>query len=126
MDTLYISPSAEYELTKYCESNLLVEVMEHFAANAVIITRDSDSQPSRWWVITDYIKDNTIDCRKKLSVILSFAAIGGFVQIGDRMAVGDVNVLCMLKETSNISEENFDFFIDAFFNFSQGNGVKFS
>lgn len=126
MDILYISPSAVYELAKYCEINLLVEVMKRFATNAsIIVTENNKNHPTRWWVITDYLKDDTIDCRKKLSVILSFAAIGGYVQIGDKMARGDVDVLFMLKETNNISEEDCEFFVEAFFNISSGMGFKF-
>ena len=126
MDLLYISPRAAHELTNYCVSDLLIEVTEHFVKNAPIIAKDNNSRPSRWWVITDYIKDSTIERRKKLSVILSFAAIGGFVQIGDRMEQGDVNVLNMLRDTNNISEIDFNYFVDAFCNFSHGNGVKFT
>ena len=126
MDILYITPSAAHELTKYCESELLIKVTEHFAKNAVIIAKDNNSRPSKWWDITDYIKDDSIAYRKKMSVILSFAAIGGFVTIGDMTKMGDVDVLNMLRDTKNISEEDFDYFIEAFYNFSQGNGVKFT
>ncbi len=126
MDILYITPRAAHQLTAYCESNLLIEVTEHFAKNAVIIAKDNDSRPSKWWNITDYIKDNSIEYRKKMAVILSFAAIGGFVTIGDMTKMGDVEVLNMLRDTKNISEEDFDYFIEAFYNFSHGNGVKFT
>lgn len=40
--------------------------------------------------------------------------------------MGDVEVLNMLRDTKNISDEDFDYFIDAFYNFSNGNGVKFT
>lgn len=126
MDILYISPKVARELTNYCESNLLLEVTEHFSQNAKVIEKDNNSHPSRWWVITDYINDESIDYRKKMSVILSFAAIGGFVQIGDRMEQGDINVLNMLRDTNNISEVDFDYFVEAFYNFSHNNGVKFT
>ncbi len=126
MDILYITPRAAHQLTAYCESDLLIEVTEHFAKNAVIIAKDNDSKPSKWWNITDYINDDSIGCRKKLAVILSFAAIGGFVTIGDMTKMGDVEVLNMLKDTKNISEDDFDYFIEAFYNFSHGNGVKFT
>ena len=126
MDLLYITPSSAHELTNYCESNLLNEVMEDFLKNAEIIVKDNNSNPSRWWIITDYITDDTIPYRKKMSVVLSFAAIGGFITIGDATKIGDVEVLNMLKETNNISEEDYDYFIEAFYNFSQGNGIKFA
>ena len=117
MDILYITPRAAHQLTAYCESNLLIEVTEHFAKNAVIIAKDNDSRPSKWWDITDYIKDDSIAYRNKMAVILSFAAIGGFVTIGNMTKMGDVEVLNMLRDTQNISEEDFDYFIEAFYNF---------
>ena len=40
-------------------------------------------------------------------------------------AHNDANVLCMLKELAYISEDDFNCFVEAFFNFSQGKGVKF-
>ena len=126
MDLLYITPSSAHELTDYCESNLLNEVMEDFLKNAEIIVKDNNSKPSMWWIITDYISDDTIPYRKKMSVVLSFAAIGGFITIGDVTKIGDVEVLNLLKETNNISEEDYDYFIEAFYNFSQGNGIKFA
>lgn len=128
MDILYISPKTETELTRYCETELLIAVLEHFANNGKVIEKMDDDIPNRErWIITGYILDHTIDSRKKLAVILSFASIGGnIVQIGDRQEIGDVNVLCMLKELYYISEEDFDYFVEAFYNFSHGNGAKFT
>lgn len=125
MDILYLSPQASHELTQYCESELILFVLEHFSINGKIIEKKDDEQPSRWWIITDYITNKTIDYRNKLSVILSFARIGGIIQINNRQEVGDVNVLCMLKELAYITEDDFDYFVEAFFNFSRGKGVKF-
>lgn len=125
MDILYLSPKASHELTQYCESELILFVLEHFSINGKIIEKKDDEQPSRWWIITDYITNKTIDYRNKLSVILSFARIGGIIQINNRQEFGDVNVLCMLKELAYITEDDFDYFVEAFFNFSQGKGVKF-
>lgn len=125
MDILYLSPKASHELTQYCESELILFVLEHFSINGKIIEKKDDEQPSRWWIITDYITNKTINYRNKLSVILSFARIGGIIQINNRQEVGDVNVLCMLKELAYITEDDFDYFVEAFFNFSQGKGVKF-
>ena len=126
MDILYISNEVSKKLAQYCDDNLLVKVIEHFAKNGKIVYKDNNGQPSRWWVVTDFIKDGTINQRQKVAVILSFAALDGFVQIEDRMERGNVNTLCMLKETGNISDEDFDFFVDAFFQFSNNNGVKFT
>jgi hypothetical protein len=125
MDILYLSAQTSHELTRYCENELILQVLEHFALNGKIIEEQDNKRHSCLWIITDYITNNTINCRNKLSVILSFAS-NGTVQINDRQEFGDVNVLCMLKELSYISEEDFDYFVEAFFRFSQGKGVKFS
>ena len=125
MDILYLSQETASELHQYCERRLLAEVMEHFAKNGKIVNKDYNGHPSRLWDITEYINDDTIEYRKKLSVILSFAAIAGFVQIGDRVEQGDVNTLIMLKECKRISEEDWVYFIDAFHAFSCGEGTKF-
>lgn len=125
MDILYLSPQASHELTQYCESELLLHVLEHFANNGKIVEKKNEEQPSRWWIITDYIYNGTINSRNKIAVILSLAAIGGVIQIYNRQETGDVNVLNMLKEFAYISDEDYDYFIEAFFNFSQGKGVKF-
>lgn len=126
MDVLYLSQETANKLTKYCESCLIKEVLGHFAKNAKIVEKDNDSHPSQLWNITEYINDDTIEYRKKVSVILSFAALAGFVQIGDRMEQGDVNTLIMLKECNRISEEDLEYFIDAFYDFSRGEGRKFT
>ena len=60
MDILYLSPQASQELTKYCESELISFVLEHFALYGKIIEKKDNEQPSRWWIITDYIINNTI------------------------------------------------------------------
>ena len=126
MDILYLSDKAAQELTQYCESSLLKLVIEHFAINGKIIHKKNDEQPSRWWVITDYISNETINSKDKLAVILSLANIGGIIQIHDRQESGYKNVLNMLKEWAYISDNDFDYFEKAFSNISQGKGVKFS
>lgn len=126
MDILYISPKTLQELTDFCEQSLIEEVLEHFEnVGKIIETVQGGERPSRLWIITDYISNHTIDSKKKLAVVLSFAAIGGVIKIQDRQEVGNVNVLCMLKDLYYISEEDFEYFVDAFFSFSDGNGVKF-
>lgn len=126
MDVLYLSPKASHALTQYCERELILHVLEDFAINGKIIETQDNEQPSRLWIITDYITNNTINYRNKLAVILSFASYAGTVQINNRQELGNVNVLCMLKELAYISEDDFDYFVEAFYNFSLGKGVKFS
>ena len=113
-------------ITQYCESELLLYVLEHFAKNGKIVEKKNETQPSCWWIISNYISNNTINSRNKIAVILSLAAIGGVIQIYNRQEIGDVNVLNMLKDFAYISDEDYDYFIESFYHFSQGNGVKFT
>ena len=126
MDILYISPQSINEITRYCKKELVISVINHFAQNGKIIENKNQTHPNRWWIITDYIKNSTIASRKKLSVILSLAAIGGIIQIGVRQETGDVNVLNMLHKLSSISESDYQYFIDSFYEISQGSDLKFS
>ncbi len=126
MDILYFSTEVYYELTKYCSIALIIKVLSCFGNCAIIRNQDDGNKPSRWWTITNFIKDDSIMQREKLSVILSFAAIGGVVSIEDRMETGDVNVLNMLKDTKNVSDEDYNYFIDCFWNFSHNCGKVFS
>ena len=126
MDILYLSTEASHKLTQYCESELLLYVLEHFAKNGKIVEKKNETQPSCWWIISNYISNNTINSRNKIAVILSLAAIGGVIQIYNRQEIGDVNVLNMLKDFAYISDEDYDYFIESFYHFSQGNGVKFT
>ena len=126
MDILYISPQSINEITRYCKKELVISVINHFAQNGKIIENKNQTHPNRWWIITDYIKNSTIASRKKLSVILSLAAIGGIIQTGVRQETGDVNVLNMLHKLSYISESDYQYFIDSFYEISQGRDLKFS
>lgn len=126
MDILYITPRMKDKLLDVCEKNLIEKVLNHFQQVGKIVVKEEDYEPSsRNWVITDYIRNKSIAEREKLSVILAFANTDGYVQINERTEHGDVNVLCMLKELAYISEDDFEYFVEAFFNFSQGKGVKF-
>ncbi len=42
------------------------------------------------------------------------------------MERGDINVLNMLKDNSFVSDEEFEYYLESFYNFSQGKGVKFT
>lgn len=125
MDILYISQQAKKALGQYCDEELLNFVITHFVGNGNLIEMQDHNPTSCRWIITDYITNHTIDSRNKLSVILSMAATGVTIQIGDRQEFGDVNVLYMLKELYYITDEDFDYFVEAFCNFSRGEGVKF-
>lgn len=126
MDILYLTNQTKEELLKYCEQSLIDYVFNDFSLTGKIINNSDGEKPSRWWIITDYVTTNRIEAGKKFAVILSLAAIAGFVQIGDRCERGDVNVICMFQQLGFISEEDFDYFTEHFFNYSQGKRERFS
>lgn len=126
MDTLFISPKTEQELSKYCESNLLITVFDYFKNKGKVISKNDNETPSRWWIITDFLNNKGINNRNKYAVILSMGAIGGVIQIGEQQLTGDVKILCFLKEHNYIEAEDFEYFIDAFYLFSKGQGLKFN
>ena len=126
MDILYLTNQTKEELLKYCEQSLIDYVFNDFSLTGKIINNSDGEKTSRWWIITDYVTTNRIEAVKKFAVILSLAAIAGFVQIGDRCERGDVNVICMFQQLGFISEEDFDYFTEHFFNYSQGKQEKFS
>lgn len=123
MDILYITDKTKQELLNYCEQSLIDYVLEDFSRIGKIIEK---GMPSKYWMIDNYVSDCTIDNKCKYAVILSLAAIGGFIQINEMQYFGDVKVLCTLKEMNLISEDELSWFTDAFFGMSQGKPYKFS
>ena len=96
MDILYITDETKQDLLNYCEQSLIDYVFDDFRRIGKIIERTA-GMPSKWWTIDDYVSDKSIEYRCKYAVILSLAAIGGFIQINGMQYVGDVRALCLLK-----------------------------
>lgn len=125
MDILYISAKAKKELLQYCEEDLVNYVFTDFQKTGEIIEKEEGDKPYRLWIITDYVKRNDIDIRKKFSVILSMAAVGGFIQIGEAKVFGDVRALLLLSSMGYITDDDRDYFIDCFANcITQVRGLK--
>jgi hypothetical protein len=124
MDILYITPEIKQEMLKYCEQELIDFVFDNFVEQGgnIIIKKDG---PSRWWIITDYIKNTSIEKFQKLAVILSFSAVAGIVQIGEFQSCGDTSILLLLKKLNLINEEESNMFAEFFYNIRQGKDVKF-
>ena len=125
MDILYITEEAKQELLNYCEQSLVDYVFEDFKKFGRIIEKKS-GEPSRWWIVDDFISHKTIENKCKFAVILSLAAIGGIVQLNGVSNVGDVNTLCAFKNMNVISEDELTWFADVFFAISHGKPYKFS
>ena len=125
-DILYITEQTIKDLYKLCEINLVSSVLNHFHQNGGIIIKKDNEKPSRFWDITNYITNNVLKERHKLSVILSFAYIGGFIQINEQKALGYENVLRMLKEMFYLSDEEHEYFLDKYSSLKRGEKVKFT
>jgi hypothetical protein len=102
------------------ENTITVSNAGHYSP--IIIKKDG---PSRWWIITDYIKNTSIEKFQKLAVILSFSAVAGIVQIGEFQSCGDTSILLLLKKLNLINEEESNMFAEFFYNIRQGKDVKF-
>lgn len=125
-DALYVTEKEKECMLKYCEIDLIENVIEQFSHFGEIVVREEGERPSRFWVVSYFINNHTFIDRQKLAVILSFAAANaGIVQINEHFAMGDMPVLFMLKKLNLITEDDYYYFVDSFFFLSQGNGVKF-
>lgn len=115
------------KMCEYCSQELIDWVFNDFInQGGKIIYEENDQKPSRWWIITDYVNNTTIDKIKKLAVILSFGATGGFVQIEQETQLGDAPIVLMLKNRSLINEDELSMFVEFFYDKSHGSSKKFT
>jgi hypothetical protein len=117
MDILYISSKAREYLLQYCDEELVNYVFADFQKIGKIVDKEEGDEPYRLWIITDYIKRNDIDVRKKLAVILSMAS-SGFVQVGETKVFGGVPLMLLLHKLGYLSDEDDFYFSDYFANHS--------
>ena len=124
-EILYISTSQIKSVLDYCEIDLLLQILEDFHKEHPIVFRES-RPPLATWVISAYIDRIPIEERRNfLSVLLSFAAVNGIIQYKEVNYQGDVNLLKALSDNGDISNSDFEYFNQAFYNFSQGKGERF-
>ena len=125
-DILYISNQIKERILMYCTKDLLNFVLENFGHNHVIVERN-ERHPQAIWTLDYYLQEFPIDDRKNiLAVILSFAAIGGIVRLGGKNYRGDLALLCALRKNRLITEDDEQYFIDAFWQFSHGENNRFA
>ena len=124
-EILYISTPQIKSVLDYCEIDLLFQIMEDFHKDHPIVYRER-RPPLATWVISAYIDRIPIDERRNfLSVLLSFAAVNGIIQYKEVNYQGDVNLLKALSDNGDISNSDFEYFNQAFYNFSHGKGERF-
>jgi hypothetical protein len=117
MDILYISSKAREYLLQYCDEELVNYVFADFQKTGKIVDKEEGDEPYRLWIITDYIKRNDINVRKKLAVILSMAS-SGFVQVGETKVFGDVPLMLLLHKLGYLTYDDMCYFSDYYYNHS--------
>lgn len=73
------------------------------------------------WDISHYVIPNTLCDRRKLAVILSYAELGT-IKLEYWENWGDTNVIIELHNLGCISDEDFDYFVEKFYNFCTQSG----
>lgn len=124
-EILFISTPQIQAVLDYCEVDLLFHVLEDFHRNHPIMYRENRF-PLATWVISSFIDKYPIEERRDLlSVLLSFAAVNGIIRYKEANCQGDANLLKALWDNGDISVSDFEYFNQAFDNFSHGVGVRF-
>lgn len=109
------------DIEEYCEKTLIEEIFEDFSKIGKIIVSEQLELSKRVWDISHYVIPNTLCDRRKLAVILSYAGLGT-IKFENWENWGDTNVIIKLHNLGCISDEDFDYFCEKFYNFSTQSG----
>lgn len=115
MDILYITNEVESKMKLFCADELLQAVFDDFSKNAEIIKKEEVQKPSKMWIVSDYINNNSIDIINKMNVILSFIACGGIVQIDNIPYLDVSNPLAIIKQKGLINDVQLETLNDPWF-----------
>lgn len=115
MDILYITQAVEDRLKAFCSEDLIKYVFEDFKRNATIVIKEETQVPSKVWVMSDYIRDRSINIIDKMNVVLSFIASGGIIQIDDTPFFDTSNPLAIAKKMGIINDEQLEVLNDPWF-----------
>ena len=115
MDILYITQSVEDRIKEFCSEELINYVLKDFNKYAVIVKKEENQHPSRIWVISDYIRNNSIDIINKMNVVLSFIYSGGIIQIDEDIFNDSSNPLAVVKKLGIIDDIQLEVLNDPWF-----------
>ena len=79
-------------------------MLKDFSKYAVIVKKEENHHPSRIWVISDYIRNNSIDIINKMNVVLSFIHSGGIIKIDENTYLDSSNPLSVVKKLGIIDD----------------------
>lgn len=117
-DIIYISDVLILKIKEYCSDALLSEVFESFGKNAPVVVKKDGESPSKFWSLTQFIADDTIDIMNKLNVILSFIQSGGIIEYQDKKYFDIVNIAAILKQQGIINDYQLSKLMEPWFQFN--------
>lgn len=117
-DIIYISDELIMKIKEYCSDVLLSEVFESFEKNAPVVVKKDGERPSKFWSLTQFIVDDTIDIMNKLNVILSFIQSGGIIEYQDKKYFDIVNIVAILKQQGIINDDQLSKLMEPWFQFN--------
>lgn len=103
-------------IEKYCEKSLIEEIFEDFSKIGQIIVSEQLEVSERVWDISHYVTPNTLCDKRKLAVILSYAWLG-IVKFENWENLGTTNAIIELHSLGCMSDDDFDYFVEKFYNF---------
>ncbi len=115
MDILYITQAVNERLKEFCSEDLIQYVFEDFRKHATIVIKEEGQVPSKIWVMSDFIRDKSINIIDKMNVALSFVASGGIIQIDDTPFFDTSNPLAIAKKMGIINDEQLEVLNDPWF-----------
>ena len=121
MDILYITQAVEERLKEFCSEDLIQYVFEDFRKHATIVIKEEGQVPSKIWVMSDFIRDKSINIIDKMNVALSFVASGGIIQIDDIPYFDTSNPLAFAKKLGIINEKQLEILNDPWFFYNYKN-----
>lgn len=104
-----------------CEKSLIEEILEDFCQNGQIIVSEQLEIGERVWDISHYVTPNTLCDKRKLAVILSYADYG-YVKYENWKNWGTTNAIIELYKLGCMSDDDFDYFVEKFYNFCNQSG----
>ena len=122
-DIIYISDELILKIKEYCSDRLLSEVFESFEKNATVVVKKDGETPSKFWSLTRFIADDTIDIMNKLNVILSFIQSGGTIEYQDKKYFDIVNIVAILKQQGLINDDQLSKLMEPWFQFNMNGQI---
>lgn len=121
MDILYITQAVEERLKEFCSEDLIQYVFEDFRKHATIAIKEETHVPSKMWVMSDFIRDKSINIIDKMNVVLSFIASGGIIQIDGIPYFDTSNPLAIVNRLGIINDEQLEILNDPWFFYNYKN-----